>query len=261
MSHASPALLVSALAAALVASSPGSVAAATSTSPDPAHTGRLWLYASGTAQLSPSWSLTLIPGLRYELARSGEGATTKGHYLDEVFFGPNWSTRIGPLGVKVSLWYYFLGFPRSDTYPLSHNLELIPSVEYRTGAFSLSYRAIFHNTLYASVYSTDQRWGLGTVMRNLLMAKYAITESVTALLGDEPWFGIVEQQGVAYNGAGYWQSGFRLNRIYAGVDWKLDGGLSLSPQYVFETAFDADAKVTEMGHYLFVTLGYAFKAY
>jgi len=228
-----------------------------------AETGRLWLYAAGNVQLTPEWTLTLMPGIRYELARSG-GAQPKEHYLDEVFFGPTWSRRWGDFGFKLSLWYYFLGYPRpGGSYPLSHNVELIPTVDYQVGALNLSYRIIFHNTVYASVYPGPQRWGFGTVMRNLVLLKYRVVPSFSLLLGDEPWFGIIENPGTgrSYNAAGYWQSGFRLNRLYAGADIKVVGGLSVSPQYIFETTFGPDGRGAETGHYVFLTVAYAHKVF
>ena len=115
---------------------------------DTPQTGRLWFYASGNVQLAPSWSFSIIPGLRFEYERTG--AASKGHYLDEVFVGPNWSRRFGPLTFKLSGWYYFLGYPRPGSYPISHNLEINPALDLKLGPFTLTYRAIFHNTLYAS---------------------------------------------------------------------------------------------------------------
>ena len=255
---ASPLALALALAldlalAALLLLAPGAAHAAPST-------GRLWLYASGNLQLSPGWSLTLMPGLRFEFERS-DPSPTRDHYLDEVFVGPNWSRRWGDLGLKVSLWYYFLGFPRQGSYPVSHHLELIPAIDYQIGALNLSYRIIFHNTVYASVYPVAQRWGFGCVMRNLLLAKYRVIEGLSLLLGDEPWYGLVENSGTAYNGAGYWQSGFRLNRLYAGLEWKIFGGLSVSPQYVLETTFGPGGQGTEIGHYLFATVAYTHQVF
>lgn len=225
-----------------------------------AETGRLWVYAAGNLQLSPEWTLNLMPGIRYEFERSG-GTAPKEHYLDEVFVGPTWARRWGDFGLKLSLWYYFLGYPRSGSYPLSHNLEVIPTVDYQVGALNLSYRIIFHNTFYASVYPGPQRWGFGTVMRNLVLLKFRIVPSFSLLLGDEPWFGIVENSGTKYDSAGYWQSGLRLNRLYAGVDWKIWGGLSVSPQYILETTFGPQGQGTDTGHYAFVTLAYTHKAY
>lgn len=222
-------------------------------------TGRAWVYLAGNLQLSPSWSLSLVPGFRYELARTD--APAKGHYLDEVFLGPNWSRRFGDFGLKLSLWYYFLGFPRPSGYPVAHNLELVPTFDYRIGPLELSYRIIFHNTIYASVYPVGQRWGFGTVMRNLVQARLKVGEGVALILGDEPWFALVENAGTDYHSAGWWQRGFRLNRLYAGADFKLASGLSISPQYVFEAAIGADGGATELGHYGFVTLAYTLKAF
>lgn len=223
-------------------------------------TGRIWAYGVANVQLDEAWSFAVIPGTRYEYARSGD-LPSKGRYLDEVFVGPAWTGRLGDLSLKVALQYYFLGYPRPGSYPLSHNLELVPTIDYRIGALSLSYRIIFHNTIYASVYPAGQRWGFGTVMRNLVQARYALAPTFSVLLGDEPWFGLIENGGTAYSSAGYWQRGFRLNRLYAGFDWKLGNGVTLSPQYVFEATFGPDGQATELGHYAFVTLGFNFKAY
>lgn len=222
------------------------------------NTARVWVYGAGTLQLDPTWSVTAITGSRFELARSG-GGQTKDHYLDEVFVGPNWSRRFldGALGLKVSLQYYFIGYPKRANagYPLSHNLELVPTVDYRLGAFNLSWRAIFHNTFHASVYPAGQRWGYGMVLRNLVALRWAASERLTLLVGDEPWLGVVENSGTAYSAAGYWKSGFRLNRVYAGVEWK-QGPVSVSPQYVFEATMNDEGSLAELGHYAFVTFAY-----
>jgi hypothetical protein len=241
-----------ALAAVLV------LALSTAARADTPQTGRLWFYAGATGQLAPSWSFSIIPGIRFEYERTG--AAAKGHYLDEVFVGPNWSKRWGLVNLKLSGWYYFLGYPRPGSYPLSHNLEIIPTVEVDLSPFVLSYRAIFHNTLYASVYPTSQRWGWGMVMRNLFQARFNVTHDLGVILGDEPWFGLFSVTDAPPSSAGYWPTGLRLNRVYVGLDWRIVAGLSVSPQYVFETTI-ADNKVTEMGHYVFMTLSYTFKVY
>lgn len=223
------------------------------------HSGRLWLYLSGTAQLTPEWGLTLMPGIRYEFSRTA-GGPERQHYLDEVLVGPTWSRSFGDLSLRVALWYYFIGYPpaQGGGYPLTHNLELIPAVAYRWGDLTLSYRAIFHNTLYASIYDRGERWGLGTVMRNLVQVRYQMTPSSAVLLGTEPWFGILENGGTPHHPAGYWKRGFRLNRINAGFDMKLARGFSLSPQYVLETAVDAQGKLAEIGHHIFLTAAYTW---
>lgn len=225
-------------------------------------TGRAWVYGAYNLQFSPNWGFTAMPGIRFEYARTG--APTREHYLDELFLGPNFGTRFldGALGFRLSLWYYFIGYPSatSSRYPVSHNVELIPTVDYRLGALNLSYRIIFHNTVYASVYDSGKRGGFGTVMRNLVMAKYAIADNLTLAVGDEPWFGIIENGGTPYSSAGYWKQGFRLNRLYAGVDWKA-GALTVSPQYVLESTVDNSGKLAETGHYLFLTVAYSHRLF
>lgn len=219
------------------------------------HAGRAWLYLNSTAQLTPEWALTLMPGIRYEFSRTGE-AEARQHYLDEVFLGPTWSRGFGDLSLKIGLWYYFIGYPAAQGggYPVTHNLELVPTVAWRLGEATLSYRAILHNTFYASVYDRGDRWGFGTVMRNLFQVRYQMTASSAVLLGVEPWFAIVENGGTRYHAAGYWKRGVRLNRVNAGFDMKVVGSLSLSPQYILETTVKNEGGLGEIAHYLCLTL-------
>lgn len=225
-------------------------------------TGRVWLYGNFTALVSPNLSLTVLPGVRYELERSGD-AEAKRHYLDELFIGPNFSAKFGDLSVKASLWYYYTGYPNrlTDTYESTHNLELVPAVEYKLGRWTFADRVILHNTFYASVYEPGQRFGYGLVARNLLLAKYAATENVTLLAGVEPFLGVIEDRDAKPHPIGYWQHGLRLNRVYAGFDWKATREFSLSPQYVYETAYDLEGRLAERGHYLFVTASYVAKLF
>lgn len=63
------------------------------------------------------------------------------------------------------------------------------------------------------------------------------------------------------NPIGYWQKGFRMNRIYAGCKFNFTPFLSFSPQYVFETNYDYDGYLSAVNHYAHVTLSYTVKLF
>jgi hypothetical protein len=222
---------------------------------DPPHTGRVWLYAATTLKLSPGLSLTLMPGLRAEIARDPGDAL--GHTMDEVFVGPNLLWRFDDLSLQLSLWYYFTGIPAqgSGDYYQTHSFEIIPTLSYKLGDLTLVSRTILHSTVYASVYSasTSQRSGYGLVLREMLLARYQVLDWLSALVADEPFFGVIEDAEAEPSLAGFWPQGVRLNRVYAGFDFKPRPGFTVSPQYVYESVFDDDGAVTSHNHYLFIT--------
>jgi hypothetical protein len=240
--------------AAIVLSSAAPAAATTQTE-------RLWIYAEGTALVSPHWALTVMPGYRYELGRS-EGPT-KDHYMNELFVGPTYVHRDGRFTAKLSLWYYYIGYPirAKDDYVYSHNVELIPKLEWQLGAWTLSSRTIFHNTVYATVYARDDwKRGFGLVVREMLQAKWQAGAKLALIAAEEPFIGLIEDAQAPSSGAGYWQRGLRLNRLYAGFEWRPVPQLALTPMYVFETTHQ-DGKVSEIGHYGFLTASYVWKAF
>jgi len=220
-------------------------------------TGRLWFQAAATIRLTDEWSVTAIPGLRFEYARSG-AARAKAHYLDEAFVGPNWSTHLGDLTLTLSLWYCYVDLPSATgATPLTHNLELMPALDWREGPLRLTLRAIFHNTLYASVYPVGQRWGFGTVMRGLVQASWQVSDRTSVFLGEEPWFALIGNVGAApASAAGFWEPGFRLNRVTAGVEFKAPSGVTLSPQYVLDATVGDDGRLAEMEHYVYLTVSW-----
>jgi hypothetical protein len=233
---------------------------------DTAMAGRSWTYLNGTALISPHWAFMVMPGLRGEFNRNG--STAKDTYLYELFTGPVYIARKGAVTFKLPLWYYYMGYPNkaADTYAFSHNFEVVPTVEYRYKNWTFIDRVILHNTFYASVYSTEkERSGYGLVLRELVQANYSVNKNLTLILADEPFFGVIEDKDttVAANGggAGYWGKGFRLNRVYAGFNYAFSPSLSISPQYVFETTYDTRGKQTEIDHYVYLTLSYAWKLY
>jgi len=257
--------------------------------------GRVWIYQNFVLAFSPSWSLTTMPGGRAEYARSREGRA--GMQLIELFFGPNYTYKTGNWTLKGSLWYYYMGYPQrgrlkeqtngslacsappfdnptthapvndscTSTYNFSHNLEIIPSAEYRFGRFSVYDRVILHNTFYADVYSTpnptlglsvaDQRLGLGTVLRELVQVRFAVNDRLGVSLMDEAFFGIVEDGDTSklpggYNALGYWKHGFRANRVYLGIDYKVTPNFTLAPMYMVDMTMNAvdSTDVTDIAH-------------
>lgn len=266
--------------------------------------GRVWIDQNFLLALSPEWSWTTMPGARVEYARSREGAA--GLQFIELFFGPNYTYRNGNLTIKGSVWYYYMGYPGRDrlvetsayngtmacssglaeescrvsTFNFSHNLELVPTVEYRFGKWSLYDRVIFHNTFYADVYSSratttsgstlsvnDQRWGLGTVLRELLQVRYSVTDRLGVFASDEAFFGIIEDgdtssiakdmkgnKATGYKPTGYWKHGFRSNRVYLGFDYKVAPNVTVAPMYMVDMTMKAtdSTDVTDVIHNIFI---------
>ena len=277
--------------------------------------GRIWYDQNLTLAVTPQWSFTIMPGVRTEFARSRED-TTGVHFL-ELFIGPNYTYRMGNLTLKGSIWYYYMGYPQrgrlveqppyngtmacskapfagatacAPTYNFSHNLEIIPAAEYRIGRWSIYDRVILHNTFYADVYSTDrtadlglsisdQRWGWGTVLRELIQGRYALTERLGVLLADELFFGIIEDSDTrklyslakdgtthvpsGYNAPGYWKDGLRYNRTYVGIDFKVTPVLTVAPMYMLELGLSAvdSGDITDVAHNLFVVVTYVAKMF
>jgi hypothetical protein len=126
---------------------------------------------------------------------------------------------------------------------------------------ALTSRTIFHNTIYASVYTaSEQRKGYSLVIRQFLELAYDIDQRLSILLADEPFFGVIDDKQAPPSPIGFWPSGFRLNRLYAGFRYKITSRLAISPEYVLETVYDEDS-VTDTNHYFFVTLNYTFRIF
>jgi hypothetical protein len=268
--------------------------------------GRVWYDQNLTLAFTPAWSFTVMPGVRLEYARSREDAA--GVQFLEFFIGPNYTYKWKNFTFKGSLWYYYMGYPTrgrqslqaqtdytteactlqlsptasncQSTYSFSHNLEIIPSVEYRLGRWSVYDRIIFHNTFYADVYNSpqpslglsvnDQRWGWGTVLREMLQARYALTDRLGVLLADEVFFGIAEDtdtskiaDGNGYKATGYWKDGFRQNRVYAGIDFKVTPALTVAPMYMIEVDVSptSSSDVSDISHNLFIVATYVAKMF
>jgi hypothetical protein len=264
--------------------------------------GRIWIDQNFVLAFSPNWSWTTMPGGRVEYARSREGSA--GLQFLELFFGPNYTYKTPNWTIKGSLWYYYMGYPQrgrmkeqSDgslacsydknifapancpsTYNASHNLEIVGSAEYRFGRWSVYDRVILHNTFYADVYSTpytagtsttsvsDLRWGLGTVVRELLQTRFAVNDRLGVFLMDELFIGAIEDgdtskmknpttlQPTGYTPTGYWKHGLRANRTYLGFDYKVAPNFTLAPMYMVEVGMNPvdSTDVTDIAHTFFL---------
>ena len=224
-------------------------------------TGRFWSYLNITSLIDAKWAIVTMPGFRYEFARSDDlnMLPAKGIYFYEFFVGPVYTKTSGAFTFKLPVWYYYMGFPSDYAYFYSHNIEILPILSYRSGRTTFTGRTIFHNTVYASVYETrEMRKGYSLVIRQLLQVAHNIDDRTTLIFADEPFFGVIEDGEAPPSPIGFWPSGFRLNRIYAGLQYSITPKMKISPQYVFETAHD-EGRVTDVNHYLFVTFSYVLK--
>lgn len=159
-----------------------------------ATTGRVWSYLNLTSIIRPDWSFVIMPGVRYEFARTDDPLLrpSKEFYFYELLTGPTWTKQWGRFTLRIPLWYYYMGFPSTDDYFYAHNIEFLPILSYRTGKIGLTSRTIFHNTIYASVYDTPElRNGYSLVIRQFLQLAYAIDQQWNIILADEPFFGVI----------------------------------------------------------------------
>jgi hypothetical protein len=227
--------------------------------------GQIWLYGNVTGVITPAWAFTVMPGIRYELADNLEDAG--GVTMYELFTGPMFTHRFGQLRLRLPLWYYYMGFPikAKNDYFDSHNVELIPMLDYTWGNLTLSSRSIFHNKLYAdnSVFTSDsQRNGYSLLLRQMLQVSWSLTSKVALTLADEVFLGLVEDgetNDLAKGEPFFEKRGFSMNRVYAGASVAIVPGVSVVPQYVLETHHDPDkdSELTRVRHYLFVTVNAA----
>ena len=225
-----------------------------------ATTGRLWSYFNVVSLFDENWSLAVMPGIRYEFARSDVlRRPKKDFYFYEAFIGPSYTKSFNRFTMKLPVWYYYMGFPSPDAYAYSHNIEFLPIFIYRWKRLSLTSRTIFHNTIYASVYETsEQKSGYSLVIRQLLQLSYAINQHFSVLLAEEPFFGVIEDGEAPPSPIGFWPKGLRLNRLYVGLPFKITPAITVSPHYVLETVYD-EGELTDTNHYLFVTLSYTHR--
>lgn len=226
---------------------------------------REWNYFNCTILTSKNFAYVIMPGFRYEFGRFNDsGIEEKGLYFLELLTGPVFIKKTGNFTFKLPVWYYYMGFPVNTTgdYYYSHNIEFLPIVEYRgIKNLTLTGRIIFHNTLYSSLYETaEERSGYSLVLRTLIKGTLSINNKFNLVLGEEPFFGIVEDDETTPSAAGFFPSGFRLNRVYAGIDYKLKPDLKISPMYILETSHD-EGGITGFNHYLHLNVSYLLKIF
>jgi len=226
--------------------------------------GRTWLYGNVTGVFHPNWAATVMPGIRYEFSDSVADASGVAMY--ELFAGPMFMTRLGPVRFRLPIWYYYMGFPikDKDDYFSSHNIELIPIFSYGRGNWSFHSRTIFHNKVYAdnSAFVTDsQRRGHSLLLRQLFKVAFRARRGWSVHLANEVFIGLKEDgetRGIAKGEPFFEKEGFSMNRVYAGTAFVIAPRLSVMPQYVLETHHNPDESgdLTRVRHYLFVTLSY-----
>jgi hypothetical protein len=163
---------------------------------------------------------------------------------------------------------------KTSTYNFSHNVEVVGSGDYRFGRWSLYDRVILHNTVYADTYAAptatstgamlsvdSQRQGWGLVLRELLQVRYGLTDRLGVFLSDEIFVGVKEDSDTSkikdqkgYKPTGYWKSGFRANRTYLGIDYKVTPNFTLAPAYMVEVGLSPidSADVTDVAHNFFM---------
>jgi hypothetical protein len=235
------------------------------------YSGKGWLALNLTTAITPEWSFTIMPWYRFEYFRSDDDPLNI--FLYELFIGPNYAKRFNDFTLKCSLWYYYSLFdmtrgPQESTLS-AHNIDLVPSIDYRIGKLTLSDRVIFHVKFFADNkwYTTSEdKWGNSVLLRNMVTANYGITDRFSVLIGDEVFIGIKEDKGTKGKPQGeplYEKNGFSKNRVHLGCAYKLDPSLSISPQYIFETDYDLynNHKLKLISHYIFVGLNYSLKLY
>ncbi len=239
---------------------------------------RSWTYLDLTALLSPEWSWTLLSSHSYEFDRNNDPKSDveKKTFFYEVFTGPTYTMKFGNLTVKLPLWYYYQGFPiRSavnpsdhDKYFYSHNIEFMPTLEYKIGNFKFWNRVIFHNKVYSSLYdSSSKNKGYSLLIREYFRVEYNVTDQFAVMIGDEIFQGIIEDDDTkditpSPVSPGFEYGGFTQNRLYIGFSYKFTPTIIITPMYMYQTQyFDAGNELTEKDHYLFTTLTFIFKTY
>ncbi len=260
---------------------------------------RSWEYFNCTLLLSPNWAWTIMPGHRYEFSnqtRTWENNDGVGNQFLELFTGPVYINKISDnVTFKLPIWYYYMGFPnidqrntsapkwpkdtsrRDNDYYYSHNIEFVPIFEIRLGSFTIANRIILHNKLYANnaFYTrANQRRGWSMMLREMVTLSYNISPSFTLTIGDEVFFGMIEDRGTNNErdidagarvvGEPFFEgSGFSMNRFYLGFIYKYSDFINVHPQYMLESNHNTadDYELISKGHYLMVTVNYTIKLF
>ncbi len=259
---------------------------------DPKKAYRSWEYLNLPVVLSPNWTYNILLSHAYEYKRENDPAKLdeeKKTYFHEVFTGPMYTIKSGDFTLRLPLWYYYQGFPvkqaSNSTYPnayyYSHNVEFLPIVEYKIGNFKIWNRVIFHNKFYSSYYEKDKRLkdsgkdqdgkGYSLLLREYLRFEYNVTESFRLLIGDEIFYGTIEDKDTKditpdrLGGPGGFElKGFSQNRLYAGFGYNFTKEFSIEPLYMYQRAYtnkENKKELVEEDHYLFITFTYVIKTF
>ncbi|OGF44199.1 MAG: hypothetical protein A2452_05315 [Candidatus Firestonebacteria bacterium RIFOXYC2_FULL_39_67] len=230
-------------------------------------TKRMWENLNITTLLSPDLSFTVMPGHRWEFGRNS-GSTVDTYFM-ELFVGPNYALKINDsFKLKLSLWYYYMYFPNrfTETAPFSHNIEVIPTIEWKTSdRLTIANRIISHNTIYSSCYTTDDlRSGFSSMIREMLSITYKLPEidqNLSLILSDELFIGILEDAEAAPSALGFYRNGINSNRLYAGFSYAFSPTFIVVPQVIYETNYDAAGTLTGTNFNFYLTVTYLFKAF
>ncbi|MCK5598884.1 DUF2490 domain-containing protein [bacterium] len=230
--------------------------------------GRSWNYLSSTFTISRSLSWVLLGGIRHEFSRWDEGTSiaTKGLYFNELFTGPVYVKKFGPVIGVFPVFFYYMGFPikAADTYTYGYSLEFAPTFIYKIGKVSMSNRFIFHNKIFSNFYSEilgDASWnsGYSLMIRWKFMLQYRLSDKLIIEVAEEPFFGIIEDPDApAVTGPGFSEKGLDMNRFYLGFIYNVNKRIGIEVNYVYETSYANDVKdikqLTQKAHYIFLTL-------
>jgi hypothetical protein len=272
--------------------------------------GRVWYDQNLTLAFTPEWSFTVMPGMRFEYARSREDAA--GVQFLEFFIGPNYTYKMGNLTLKGSLWYYYMGYPsagasncrrqRDRTQPstctkLSARPRIAPqpttsrttsrsfprlSTDWAAGhsmtaSSSTTPSTPTPTTPISTGYPQTRRrlaalgLGHGAARTASRPATHSPTDSASCWLTkcssesseDSDTSKIAGGQRAGYKAPGYWKDGFRQNRTYVGIDFKVTPALTVTPMYMLEIDVSPtdSGDVSDMSHNLFIIATYVAKMF
>lgn len=228
-------------------------------------TFRSWNFFSVNLNFSKHWTWLMNPGFRYELIRSNN--EPKGIYMLELFTGPIYKFKRKNIKVSLPFLYYYMGFPTSKGYFVTHNIDLRPSLEYKIGKkWHLYSKLVFHNTFYANKYPPAERYGYSLLLKFFIGFRYVLTKAMVLMVTEDPIFGVIENKNVKpKTGVGFSEPGLNMNRFFVGLSYKISDRFKLIPQYCFELKFKGEnpsAKtLSEVNHYLFLILQYKLKVH
>jgi hypothetical protein len=275
--------------------SAGSLSAASS----PVYTAeayRSWMYLDYTCMFSDNWGVSVLGSHSYEYERDNNlpsshpkystNTFAKQTFLYEIFAGPMYVQKFGDLTFKLPVWYYYQGFPTrnheaKDTYYHTHNIEIVPTVDYKMGKWTFWNRIILHNKVYSSIYGSEAKYaglddskysnGYSLLIREYFRVQYAINDKLRVLIGNEIFVGVVEDKDTTdlhlanqpRIGPQFERKGFDQNRTYMGFSYTLAPGLAITPLYMYQMVYNVpgERKLTERDHYLFMVLSYQMKTY